>query len=256
MVKGLDLFRAHFRDFTDQYVLIGGVACDRLFDEAGLDFRATKDLDIVLCVEALDSEFVRSFWKFVEQGRYEHQNKSTGEKQYYRFTKPADQTYPAMLELFSRSPDGVVLSDDAHLTPIPVDQDAESLSAVLLDDDYYECLQQGKRVIDGLSVLGLEYVLAFKARAWLDMTRRKESGISVDSKDLRKRRNDVFQISQAVEPDQAVFVSDSIQRDMRQFIDAMRAETGLDLENLGLPKQSLEEVLQLLESIYCQGRSL
>jgi len=28
MVKGLDLFRDHFRDFTDRYVLIGGTACD------------------------------------------------------------------------------------------------------------------------------------------------------------------------------------------------------------------------------------
>ncbi len=28
MVKGLDLFRDHFRDFADRYVLIGGTACD------------------------------------------------------------------------------------------------------------------------------------------------------------------------------------------------------------------------------------
>lgn len=31
MVKGLDRFRDYFRDFTDQYVLIGGAACDRWF---------------------------------------------------------------------------------------------------------------------------------------------------------------------------------------------------------------------------------
>ena len=29
-------------------VLIGGAACDLLFGEAGQDFRATKDLDLVL----------------------------------------------------------------------------------------------------------------------------------------------------------------------------------------------------------------
>jgi hypothetical protein len=33
---------------------------------AGLAFRATKDLDIVLYVEALDAEFVRAFWTSVE----------------------------------------------------------------------------------------------------------------------------------------------------------------------------------------------
>jgi hypothetical protein len=28
MVKGLDLFREHFREYADRYVLIGGTACD------------------------------------------------------------------------------------------------------------------------------------------------------------------------------------------------------------------------------------
>ena len=36
MVKGLDLFRAHFRAFSDRYALIGGTACDLALTEAGL----------------------------------------------------------------------------------------------------------------------------------------------------------------------------------------------------------------------------
>lgn len=50
MVRGNDVFLAHFRDFSDRYVLIGGSACDIAMTEAGLDFRATKDLDILLWV--------------------------------------------------------------------------------------------------------------------------------------------------------------------------------------------------------------
>jgi hypothetical protein len=69
MVKGIDQFRAHFEDFRDRYVLIGGAACFLALDEAGLGFRVTKDLDIVLCVEALDAEFVGAFWRFIEQGK-------------------------------------------------------------------------------------------------------------------------------------------------------------------------------------------
>lgn len=30
------------------------------------------------------------------------------------------------------------------LTPLPIDEDISSLSAILLDDDYYEFLKQGK----------------------------------------------------------------------------------------------------------------
>jgi hypothetical protein len=42
VVRGLDKFREQFRAYADQYVLIGGAACDLLMEEAGLEFRATK----------------------------------------------------------------------------------------------------------------------------------------------------------------------------------------------------------------------
>lgn len=57
MVKGIDLFGAFFRDYKDRYLLTGGAACFLTLDEAGLEFRVTKDLDVVLCLEALDHEF-------------------------------------------------------------------------------------------------------------------------------------------------------------------------------------------------------
>ena len=53
MIKGMEIFKAFFRDYQDQYVLIGGAACDIVFSESDLAFRATKDLDMVLIVEAL-----------------------------------------------------------------------------------------------------------------------------------------------------------------------------------------------------------
>lgn len=45
MIRGLDLFREHFADFTEHYVLIGGSASELVMNEAGVDFRATKDLN-------------------------------------------------------------------------------------------------------------------------------------------------------------------------------------------------------------------
>ncbi len=88
MVRGLEKFRDQFRDYAGQYVLIGGAACDLLMEEAGLEFRATKDLDIVLSVEALDASFVRAFWAFVRAGQYQVQQSATGKSRYYRFLKP------------------------------------------------------------------------------------------------------------------------------------------------------------------------
>jgi len=41
---GLDVFRDHFQHYLDQYVLIGGAACDNLMSEAALEFRAALDI--------------------------------------------------------------------------------------------------------------------------------------------------------------------------------------------------------------------
>ena len=94
-MRGIDKFKERFAGHDGEYVLIGGGACDLLFGEAGQDFRATKDLDLVLLVEALTPEFGRVFWDFVKEGGYENRQKSSGKPQFYRFSKPEDPAFPA-----------------------------------------------------------------------------------------------------------------------------------------------------------------
>ena len=57
MVRGLDTFARFFAGDEARYVLIGGVASPLVLEDAGLQARATKDLDIVLCVESMDADF-------------------------------------------------------------------------------------------------------------------------------------------------------------------------------------------------------
>ena len=70
MVKGIEIFKDYFKDYSDQYVLIGGAACDISFEGSSMNFRATRDLDVVLIVEALTREFGDRFWKFIRDGGY------------------------------------------------------------------------------------------------------------------------------------------------------------------------------------------
>lgn len=134
MVAGIDKFQKYFAGHEDHYAIIGGAACDLLFDEAGLDFRATKDIDMVLCVEVVDAAFGTAFKAFLDAGGYQARERSTGEKEFYRFHKPSDQSFPFMIELFSRKRGTLDLPENAELTPIPVEEDVVSLSAILLDD--------------------------------------------------------------------------------------------------------------------------
>ncbi len=147
MVRGLSIFQAWFKDFENQYVLIGGTAASITMTEAGLPFRGTKDLDIVLHVEALTPAFGQKFWEFVQAGGYQQKEGDPEQKPcLYRFQKSQDEDFPHMLELFSRVPDGLSFVPPGHLTPIPMDEQISSLSAILLNDEYYQfVLAGGKR---------------------------------------------------------------------------------------------------------------
>lgn len=249
MVHGLEKFKDYFGNHTSQYVFIGGTACDILLDELGAAFRATKDLDIVLIIEALDSSFGETFWKFIEDGGYEHREKGTGENQFYRFTKPKNKSFPKMIELFSKLPNDYKLSFDRGLTPIHIDESIVSLSAILLNDDYYNLLVKGKRTVDGYSLIEIETVILFKIKAWLDMNERKESGEDIDTKNIKKHKNDVFRLLANVSPTSRIEPSIEIQNDVIQFIEQIK-EDKLDLKNLGIRSTSFEDMLEILGDIF------
>lgn len=249
MVSGVESFRKWFAEYTDQYTIIGGTACDLLMREDGLDFRATRDIDMVLIVESLTPEFGRRFWEYVKAAGYEHRNKSTGEPQFYRFSKPSSREYPYMIELFSGRVDAIELPEDAVLTPLPLDDEISSLSAILMDTDYYQFLREGKVVLNDIPVLDAAHLIPFKAKAWLDLTERNQNGEHVDSKNIRKHKNDVFRLSILLTSDIRVILSAAIRSDLEKFFSAMEAET-IDLKAFGIRSQSQQEILQKLKTIY------
>ena len=93
MVRGLDLFRDYFKDYTDKYILIGGTACDLAMENMGLNSRATKHLDIDLILEALDVEFVNAFWGFIKEGHYKTGKKVPARSCFIVFTTPRKKPF-------------------------------------------------------------------------------------------------------------------------------------------------------------------
>lgn len=250
MVRGLAKFREHFAAYTEQYILIGGAACSLAMEDAGLEFRATRDLDIVLVLEALDTEFAKVFWGFIEEGGYDHRQKSTGKDVFYRFHSPSDAEYPVMLELFSRKPDAFNLAPESHLTPIPIDEEIASLSAILLDEAYYLFIREGKREIGDLALIGAEHLIPMKARAWLDLHARRASSGGVDSRVIVKHKNDVFRLYQLLSAETRVALPDSVRADMLEFCDQVESDGNVDLSRLGLRNTNIAEVLANIREIY------
>jgi len=253
MVKGLETFKTFFEDYPQNYILIGGAACDVLFTQAGLPFRATRDLDVVLVVEALNAQFVKRFWDFVKSGGYQIGQKGQGQRRYYRFLKPDQEDFPAQLELFSRLPDLLDVAEDSHLTPIPVDEALSSLSAILMDKDYYGFILEQSFVANGLHLATAEALLCFKARAFLDLRIRKEQGAPVDEKDIRKHKNDSIRLSMLLGESSNLSLPPSIRNDMKQFLERLKAEPP-DLKAIGrnmkIPLPGMEVILEQIKKTY------
>lgn len=182
MVRGLETFKQYFHEYTDNYIIIGGTACDVIIDEAGFEARATKDIDIILIVEALTKEFVKKFWEFINDGNYERREKSEEERKYYRFIKPQSKNFPLQIELFSKIPDLMDLEGEPHLTPILVDDDLSSLSAILMNDEYYNFTIANSEKKEDTHFAKSEALICLKAKAFLDLTKRESEGEKVDEK--------------------------------------------------------------------------
>ena len=225
MVRGLAIFQEWFKDFEDQYVLIGGTAASITLSEAGLPFRGTKDLDIVLHVEVLTPAFGRKFWEFVQAGGYKQKEGDPEENPcLYRFQKPQDEDFPHMLELFSRLPDGLSFIPPGHLTPIPMDDQISSLSAILLNDEYYRFVLAGRKRKHGMpSWVGEDRLIPLKAIAWLEMTERVGQGEVIDSKKINKHLADIVQLSALLQPGQVIELPVKLKSDLVSFVRAVIA---------------------------------
>ena len=234
MVKGLDTFQKYFADYEEQYVLIGGAACHILFESNEVNFRATRDLDMVLIVEALTPEFGEKFW-------------NGSNPQFYRFDKPEDDEFPKMIELFCRS--DFKLKNAKGITPIHIDDEVSSLSAILLNDDYYKALLNGKEVRNGLSVLRPEYIILFKAKAYLDLQKRKDSGEKVDSSDIKKHKKDVLRIASELMLEKVEELPIAVDADIHSFIDLLEQEP-FDQNSLKRYGLKNENVVELLKRVF------
>jgi hypothetical protein len=131
-----------------------------------------------------------------------------------------------------------------------MDEEVSSLSAILLDDGYYHFIHAGRLEIDGLPVIGPTHLIPLKAKAWLDLTKRREAGETIDEKDIKKHKNDVFRLYRIVDPKASIALPVSIGEDLRRFLGAMGDSQSVDFKSLGLRSRSLDEVLGDLRSIF------
>ena len=243
MVKGLEKFREYFAGFEDNYVIIGGTACDIMLQDTDMRPRATDDIDMILIVEKMTSEFGKRFWDFIEMGEYKNRQRKrenkTSAPELFRFINPKED-FPIQIELLSKFPDILGEPTGFYLTPIPIDEEISSLSTILLDEEYYNQTIENSVVENGVRIANPLSLLCLKVKAFLNLTEEKKINSAVRSGDIKKHRDDVFKLlAMRIDPFTPVELSDEMKGNIDNFINMMEQS---------LPNQSLQNSLQRTET--------
>lgn len=239
MVKGLEKFKEHFAGFEDNYVIIGGTACDITLLNTDMRPRATDDIDMILVIEKMTPEFGQRFWEFIDLGEYTNRERKRGDKEpiteLFRFIDPKEG-FPVQIELLSRFPEILGEPTGFHLTPIPTGEDTPSLSAILLDEEYYHHTIDSSVIEDGIRIANPLSLLCLKVKAFLNLTEEKKTNPEVRNGDIKKHRDDVFKLlAMRIDPFTPIELSDTMKAELNVFIDVMEKS---------LPNQSLSDSLQ------------
>ena len=116
-------------------------------------------------------------------------------------------------------------------------------------DDYYQILLEGRVVKNGLSVLSTEYLILFKAKAYLDLKRKKEIDGTGDLDDIKKHKKDILRISAELMLEKIDKLPVSVKEDIDTFINNLSQDPfdSNSLKNYGLKN---EEVIAVLKRVF------
>lgn len=252
VVSGIEAFKVAMAGHEHEYVLIGGGACSILFDASGESFRATKDLDVVVITDTGGAGFARALWRFVKEGGYDCWRRAEGGCSYYRFILPKNSSkatmLPEQIELFARHPDFALNDEHSAIAPLSFSEDVSSLSAIILDDGYYEFIRGHVTEVGGVPLLDALHIIPLKMRAHVDLNKKHEMGHHVNEKDLVKHRGDVVRLSRLLAPVDRLPLAGGMRNDAEAFLEDF--EGYIQRQSNRKLRHALESDFETLRSVY------
>lgn len=255
MVKGIEKFREAMLPYRNHFVIIGGTACDIRLTGSTMIPRATVDIDIIVVVEKMSQAFVDAFWAFIKAGNYriERRVNQAGNSVYalYRFILQGENfEYPQQIELLSRHSDLLGEPSGFHIEPLPTDEDHQSLSAIIMDDIYYDFTVQqvDNNDINELNIANNLSLIALKTNAYLNLLADKNAGKHVNSNDIKKHRSDVLKLVAAGSYPEVVTVNQKIYDRVIEFVEQVQDKTNSLAAALGTTEEIVQSYLSVLRN--------
>ena len=250
MIQGLVNFTDYFKDYSKDYVVIGGLATAMVMNDLGFVARATKDIDLVV-ISKNNEEFIKKLLGFIELAGYKTKQRTNNDSRHnlFRFFDSEDKTYPEQIELFAVHSQDSIIVKDSHIIPIETPEFYNYLSAILLDNDYYKLLTEHTTNIDGLHVATPEVLIPLKIHAHLNLLKENHP-------DSKKHLTDVIRLATMLDGEINVVLTDNPKKDYLEFLPLLEAVESNTIRNIlkragvGRLQKSIKE---LLESVYITG---
>ena len=83
----------------------------------------------------------------------------------------------------------------------------------------------------------------------MDLTDRKTAGEHVDSKNIKKHKNDVFRLTELIDPTVKITAPQGVFTDVQNFIQRMQNES-IDIKQLGLVERTKDQIWDELKNLY------
>ena len=249
MIQGLVNFTDYFKEHSEDYVVIGGLATAMVMNDLGFVARATKDIDLVV-ISKNNEEFLKKLLGFIEVAGYKTKQRTDNESKHnlFRFLDSEDKTYPEQIELFAIHTEDSAIVKDSHIIPITTPEFYNYLSAILLDKDYFELLIEHTTNIDGLHVATPEVLIPLKIHAHINLLKDNHP-------DAKKHLTDVIRLATMLDDETNVVLTANPKKDYLEFLPLLEAVEPNTIRNIlknarvGKLQKSIKELLENVYSI-------
>ena len=122
-----------------------------------------------------------------------------------------------------------------------------------MDDDFYHFTIENSVLTNGIRHASPIALIALKARAYLNLTKDKQEGKHVNTKDIKKHRSDVLK-NVVIAENTNVAAPESIKQCVMEFVADLRknfGETGQSLaKSLDTDLATIEQLLEQLDTLF------
>lgn len=248
MIQGITNFTKYFKEYENDYVVIGGLATAMVMNDLGFTARATKDIDLVVIAKD-NEEFIKRLLSFIDMAGYKTKQKTIHDTKHnlFRFLDSDDKEYPEQIELFAIHTSDSQIVKDSHIIPIQTPEYYDYLSAILLDTDYFNLLKQHTTNIEGLHVATPEVLIPLKIHAYLNLTKSQ-------SQDSKKHLTDIVKLITLLDEEESIILTAKPKNDFLEFLPVFEELDENRIKNIlksaGVGKIEKETILNLLKNVY------